>query len=108
MKTLIKNIKELVQVETSPRRMVKGSDMAKLETVKNAYLVVEDGRFTAFGPMSELPEGSYDKEYDATGRMVFPTFCDSHTHLVYAGSREIEYCDKIRGLSYEEIAKKLE
>ncbi len=106
MKTLIKNIKELVQVEHTPRRMVKGSEMAKIETVKNAYLVVENGCFTAFGPMSELPEGTFDNEIDATGRMVFPAFCDSHTHLVYAGSREIEYCDKIRGLSYEEIAKR--
>ena len=106
MKTLIRNIKELVQVERTPRTMVKGADMAKLETVKNAYLVVEDGRFTAFGPMAELPEGSYDQEFDATGRMVFPTFCDSHTHLVYAGSREIEYIDKIKGLSYDEIAKR--
>ncbi|MBR5028300.1 MAG: imidazolonepropionase, partial [Bacteroidales bacterium] len=89
MKTLIKNIKELVQVETSPRRMVKGSDMAKISTVKNAYLVVEDGRFAAFGSMDSLPEGRYDTEIDASGRMVFPAFCDSHTHLVYAGSREI-------------------
>ena len=106
MKTLIKNIKELVQVETSPRRMVKGSDMAKISTVKNAYLVVEDGRFAAFGSMDSLPEGRYDTEIDASGRMVFPAFCDSHTHLVYAGSREIEYIDKIKGLSYDEIAKR--
>mgnify|MGYP002624652305 CR=1 FL=1 len=106
MKTLIKNIKELVQVERTPRRMVKGAEMSKIESVKDAYLVVENGRFVAFGPMSELPEGTFDSEIDAAGRMVFPAFCDSHTHLVYAGSREIEYCDKIRGLSYEEIAKR--
>jgi len=93
-------------VETAPRRMVKGSDMAKIATIKNAYLIVEDGKISSFGEMKDLPEGSYDKEYDATGRMVFPTFCDSHTHLVYAGSREIEYIDKIKGLSYDEIAKR--
>ena len=93
-------------METAPRRMVKGSDMAKIATIKNAYLIVEDGKISSFGEMKDLPEGSYDKEYDATGRMVFPTFCDSHTHLVYAGSREIEYIDKIKGLSYDEIAKR--
>lgn len=106
MKTLIRNIKELVQVESNPRLRVCGRDMAKMETVRNAYLVVEDDKIAAFGPMSELAESTFDKEVDATGRMVFPSFCDSHTHLVYAGSREIEYIDKIRGLSYDEIAKR--
>ncbi len=104
MRTLIKNIKELVQVERQPKLRVCGKDMAQMETVKNAYLIVEDDKIAAFGPMSELKEQSFDKEVDATGRMVFPSFCDSHTHLVYAGSREIEYIDKIRGLSYDEIA----
>ncbi len=106
MKTLIKNIKELVQVERQPKLRVCGKDMAQMETVKNAYLIVEDDKIAAFGPMSELKEQSFDKEVDASGRMVFPSFCDSHTHLVYAGSREIEYIDKIRGLSYDEIAKR--
>ena len=106
MRTLIKNIKELVQVERQPNLRVCGKDMAQMETVKNAYLIVEDDKIAAFGPMSELKEQSFDKEVDATGRMVFPSFCDSHTHLVYAGSREIEYIDKIRGLSYDEIAKR--
>ena len=106
MRTLVKNIKELVQVERKLRMRVCGKDMAQMQTIKDAYLVVEDDRIAAFGPMTELGEQSFDKEIDATGRMVFPSFCDSHTHLVYAGSREIEYCDKIRGLSYEEIAKR--
>ena len=106
MRTLIKNIKELVQVERQPKLRVCGKDMAQMETVQNAYLIVEDDKISAFGPMSELKEQSFDKEVDATGRMVFPSFCDSHTHLVYAGSREIEYIDKIRGLSYDEIAKR--
>ncbi len=106
MRTLVKNIKEIVQVEATPALRVMGKDMARLNTVKDAYLVVEDGRFSAFGPMAELAEQRFDKEIDAGGGMVFPSFCDSHTHLVYAGSREIEYCDKIRGLSYEEIAKR--
>lgn len=106
MRTLIKNIKELVQVEETPRARVCGKEMAELHTIKNAYLIVEDDKIAQFGEMKDLTEQRFDKEVDATGRMVFPSFCDSHTHLVYAGSREIEYCDKIRGLSYDEIAKR--
>lgn len=106
MRTLIKNIKELVQVERQPKLRVCGKDMAQMETIKNAYLIIEDDKFAAFGPMSELKEQNADTVIDAIGRMVLPSFCDSHTHLVYAGSREIEYIDKIRGLSYEEIAKR--
>ena len=106
MRTLIKNIKELVQVERQPKLRVCGKDMAQMETIKDAYLIIEDDKFAAFGPMDELKEQNADIVIDATGRMVLPSFCDSHTHLVYAGSREIEYIDKIRGLSYEEIAKR--
>ena len=93
-------------MERQPRLRVCGKDMAQMETIKNAYLIIEDDKFAAFGPMSELKEQNADTVIDATGRMVLPSFCDSHTHLVYAGSREIEYIDKIRGLSYEEIAKR--
>lgn len=106
MKTLVKNIKELVQVETNPRLRVCGRDMAHIDTIKEAYLIVDGDRIAEFGPMSQLKEQNFDKVVDATGRMVFPSFCDSHTHMVYAGSREIEYIDKIRGLSYDEIAKR--
>ncbi|KWW31997.1 MAG: imidazolonepropionase [bacterium P3] len=106
MRTLITNIKELVQVEYCPKLRAVGKEMARIETVKDAYLLVEDGFIKDFGPMGMLAEQTADRVVDATGRMVFPSFCDSHTHLVYAGSREIEYCDKIRGLSYEEIAKR--
>ncbi|MBR6900304.1 MAG: imidazolonepropionase, partial [Bacteroidales bacterium] len=113
MQTLIKNIKELVQVETGRQKLrAQGKEMAQMETVKDAYLLVEDGRIKAFGPMSELSADGCGAgetpalQIDATGRMVFPTFCDSHTHLVYANSREHEFVDKIRGLSYEEIAKR--
>ena len=106
MQTLIKNIKELVGVETTPRLRKQGKEMAQLETVKDAYLVVEDGRFKSFGMMKELKEENADLVVDAAGKMVCPSFCDSHTHLVYANSREKEFVDKIRGLSYEEIAKR--
>jgi imidazolonepropionase len=105
MITLIKNIKSLIQVEETHRKWVAGKDMAKLNTLENAYLLIENDLISDFGKMSDLPKINADKTINAKGKMVFPSFCDSHTHLVYAGSREIEYSDKIKGLSYEEIAK---
>src|SRR5690554_3739410 len=110
MKILIKNIKELVGVDNKARLLVKGADMAKLNTIKNAYLLINGEIIEDYGKMEDLSNSLLDngkiKEIDASGKMVFPAFCDSHTHIVYAGSREIEYIDKIRGLSYEEIAKR--
>jgi imidazolonepropionase len=108
MKTLIKNIKKIVQVEEQAKLKVAGADMAKIETIDNAYLLINDDLIEDFGSMSSCPAENQTnlKEIDATGKMVFPSFVDSHTHLVYAGSREIEYVDKIKGLSYEEIAKR--
>lgn len=107
MSILITNIKSLVNVETAPRKWVAGKDMQNLNAVENAFLLIENGIISAFGKMSDLNQDHFKGEtIDATGKMVFPSFCDSHTHLVYAGSREIEYGDKIRGLSYEEIAKR--
>lgn len=109
---LITNIKKLVQVEEQPRKWVAGADMAKLNCIDNAFLLIKDNLIEDFGSMDDIDsvESKIDDdvvtELDATGRMVFPSFCDSHTHLVYAGSREIEYTDKIKGLSYEEIAKR--
>lgn len=112
MSILIKNIKELVGVETKSKLFLKGKEMSSLATIKNAWLFIEKGKFSAFGKMTDketidiLEKNTKIKLIDAEGKMVFPSFCDSHTHLVYAGSREIEYIDKIRGLSYEEIAKR--
>lgn len=106
MKTLIKNIKQIVQVEETPKERVCGKDMSQVGTIDNAYLVVEGDKIADFGTMDKLPEGSFDTVVDARNGHLLPSFCDSHTHLVYAGSREIEYCDKIRGLSYDEIAKR--
>jgi len=114
MKILIRNIKELIQTQDNPVKKVSGKDMASLPTIKNAYLYIEDGLIKGFGSMEDFPRSPFVKyagnsgvkEIDATGKMVFPSFCDSHTHIVYDGSREIEYIDKIRGLSYEEIAKR--
>jgi imidazolonepropionase len=84
--------------------------MAKLDTIEDAYLQIKDGKISAFGAMTDLPDSVRNPEdqerIDATGKMLFPSFVDSHTHLVYPASREIEYIDKIKGLSYEEIAKR--
>lgn len=107
--TVIQNIKELIQVEGIPAEKRSGQEMSKLDTISDAYLVIGDDMILDYGPMHELLVGKYenaDEWIDASGKMVFPSFCDSHTHLVYAGSREIEYVDKIKGLSYEEIAER--
>ena len=109
---LIENIKCLVQTEDVTRIKVCGKEMAELNTLTDAYLYLNDGLILDFGRMNDLQSGKIFsknlqvKRIDATGRFVFPSFCDSHTHLVYAGSREIEYTDKIRGLSYTDIAKR--
>ena len=114
MKILIRNIKELIQTSEHPLQKVSGADMARLNTIENAYVFIDDGIIQGFGSMVDFSMSEFLKyagstgvtEIDASGKMVFPCFCDSHTHIVYSGSREIEYIDKIRGLSYEEIAKK--
>ncbi len=102
---LLRNIKSLVQAETRQRTLVKGADLADLPVVNAAYLLIENERIAAFGPMADCPDRA-DRVLDATGRMVFPCWCDSHTHIVYAASREEEFTDRIRGLSYEEIARR--
>ncbi len=102
---LIRNIKTLVQAETQPRSVVKGADMAVLPVLHDAFLLIENERIAAFGPMSQCPERA-NAVLDASERMVFPGWCDSHTHIIYAASREEEFVDRIRGLSYEEIARR--
>ena len=106
MSMLIKNIKSLVQVEDSPREKICGPDMSLLHTLDNAWLLIKDGLISDFGPMESIPQGHYEQELDATGRFLLPSFCDCHTHLVYAGSRELEFIDKVNGLSYIEIAQR--
>ena len=109
MKTVIKNISELVQVEEKPRKWVAGSDMAQLQTIQDAFVEMEDGIITAFGCMDEwtgIENWNNTEIIDADGGMVFPSYSDSHTHLVFAASREGEFVDRINGLSYQEIAKK--
>src|SRR5271157_478328 len=107
---LIKNIKELVQVGEDLKIKVPGKEMSHLDTLRDAWLLISGDRIIDFGSAkTSQPAISPDQQpviIDATGRLVFPSFCDSHTHLVYAGSREKEYIDKIRGLSYGEIARR--
>ncbi len=106
MRILIKNIKELIQVREKGITKVSGADMAILPTIKNAYLIIENNIIADFGAMANCPEIAYDEVIDAAGKMVLPTWCDSHTHIVYAGNREQEFVDRINGLSYEEIANR--
>ncbi|MFE3868179.1 imidazolonepropionase [Flavobacterium sp. LS2P90] len=106
MKTLIINIKELLQVRDSSILKVSGAEMAILPTIKNAYLVIQNGLISDFGSMDDLPNINPEKCIDADGKMVLPSWCDSHTHIVYAGNREQEFVDRINGLTYEEIANR--
>ena len=102
---LIRNIKSLVGIRDANVKMVRGAEMKILPSIDNAYLLIENGRIKAFGKNSAAPERA-DETINAAGKMVLPAWCDSHTHIVYAGSRESEFADKINGLTYEEIAKR--
>ncbi len=102
---LITNIKKLVQTGNGKRGIVKGKEMAVLPAIDNAFLLVDNGIIIDFGTMDKCPENA-GKIIDASGKMVFPTWCDSHTHLVFANSREMEFEARIKGISYEEIARR--
>ena len=112
---LFVNIKELVGVQEVSALKV-GAEMDSLNGIKDAYLLLEGGRIAQYGPMCDMPQNLRDMAenavlqsgeiVDASGRYIMPAFCDSHTHLVYAGSREQEFTDKIKGLSYQEIARR--
>ena len=108
MKLLVKNIGLLVSACRTPRREAfRGAEMSSLPTLNDAWLLADDGRVCDFGGMDSCPvPDAATTLVDAEGGAVFPTFCDSHTHIVYADSREGEFVDKIRGLSYAEIARR--
>ena len=103
MNVLFKNIKELIQVRETSIDFLSGKEMNVLPTLKNAFLLVKNGLISDFGLMKDCPDIEI-KTIDATGKMILPSWCDSHTHLVYAGNREDEFVDRINGLSYKEIA----
>lgn len=108
MKTVYKNIKQLIGAYDSPVGLLEGAAMAAAPMTGNAFLIVKDGVVEKFGGMDSLSDADVDDATveDLSGKFVFPAFADSHTHIVYAGSREQEYVDKIRGLSYVEIARR--
>jgi imidazolonepropionase len=107
MSLIVYNIGMLVQIRDPNVAFAAGKEMADLPVLKNGWLLIEDEIIAAYGTMDQMPAfGSDINRFDAGGGFLFPAFCDPHTHLVYAGSREKEYTDKIRGLSYEEIARR--
>ena len=109
MKVIIKNIAELVQVEETIQEKVSGKDMKTLGTIKDAFLSMEDGLIADFGTMDNwagIDDWNNTKVVDAQGGMVFPSWVDSHSHLVFGGTREAEFVDRINGLTYEEIANR--
>ena len=105
MKKLFTHIQSLLVVEAEPAKWVAGPDMATLPILHDAWLLTDNDLISAFGTMNDCPTEA-DEIIDCTGKIVLPAWCDSHTHLVYAGSREGEFVDKINGLSYEEIAER--
>jgi len=106
MTTLFINIKELIQVRELSEDKVYGKDMGVLPIIKNAFMLIKGHTIIDFGSMDNLSLKKTDKVVDLTGKLVLPTWCDSHTHIVYADSREDEFVDRIKGLSYHEIAEK--
>ena len=108
MRTLIKNIKTLAGIGSERKLRLQGAEMAHLGQIDDAWLLVDGERIASFGEMKALQEAEIhaDRVVDACGGTVLPSWCDPHTHIVYAGSREGEFVDKIRGMSYEEIAKR--
>ena len=103
MQTLFTNIKELLQVRHQNIDKISGLDMAILPKIDNAYLLIENDLIVDFGSMENCPKTTDATIIDASGRVILPTWVDSHTHIVYAGNRIQEFVDRINGLTYEEI-----
>lgn len=106
MNIIIKNIKQIVGIQSNSIQKLKGKEMNNLNTLENAYLIINQGLIADYGKMEDFPTGNFDTVIDASNKLVFPSWCDSHTHIVYAGTRESEFVDKINGLTYQEIAEK--
>jgi imidazolonepropionase len=106
MKLLLTNIKELLQVRETSIDKVSGADMKVLPTLKNAWVFIKHGMIEDYGTMDAIKDFEGFKTIDCKGKIVLPSWCDSHTHIVYAGNREQEFVDRIKGLSYQEIAEK--
>lgn len=102
---LIYNIKGLVIESSKDKKWLRGLEMDSLTVLENAWLWIENDRIADFGTMDSCPVFETER-FDASGRFVLPSWCDSHTHIVFAGSRELEFIDKIKGVPYQEIAKR--
>jgi len=110
MRLILENIKELVQVDPKNRLWVAGKSMAEIQTIRDAFVLIKGEQIVDFGPMDKLRLSDFEAddlimEIDCSGKMVFPSYCDSHTHLVFAATREQEFVGRIKGLTYEEIAQ---
>ncbi len=107
MTTILTHIRQLLNVRQDPV-LLRGRAMCDLPAIEDAYLVIEDGIIAAYGTMKQFPDHYHQHAdtLDVRGGLVLPAWCDSHTHLVFAGSRESEFVDRIRGLSYADIAVK--
>ncbi|MCB0515613.1 MAG: imidazolonepropionase [Chitinophagales bacterium] len=107
MHLLLKNIRQLWLTETENRLLYKGKEMSEVPFIENAFLYIKDGHFADFGTMDTLTNFPEDTEViDASGQLVLPAWCDSHTHIVFAASREEEFLYRLQGMTYEEIAEK--
>ena len=106
MKLLLINIKELLQVRENCPTKLSGGEMKVLPTLKNAWVFINHGVIEEYGTMDKMGPHQGFKTLDCSGKVVLPAWCDSHTHIVYAGNREQEFVDRINGLSYQEIAEK--
>ena len=106
MSLLIINIKSLIQVRNQNILKVSGEEMQHLPTIENAFLYIENEHIVEYGSMDNCKNFKALKTFDALGKLVLPAWCDSHTHIVYAGNREQEFVDRIKGLSYTEIANR--
>ena len=106
MTILIKNIKKLIQIRDIEIKNVSGEEMKILPSIEDAFLLIENEKIKDFGKMQDCTYTNMEEVYDAKGCMVLPSWCDSHTHIVYAGDRSGEFMDRIKGLTYQEIAEK--
>ena len=106
MTTVITNIKQLVGVRTDSKEALRGTELARLPAIENAFIIIENGTIAQYGAMDSIQHqrSKISNQIDASGQMILPCWCDSHTHLVFAASREEEFVDKIKGISYAEIA----
>ena len=110
MSLLIKNIKTLSGILENNSKPLRLQEFNTLNEIHNAWISIKDGKIENYGCMNDIEDhldiNDYNEQIDATGKIILPAFCDSHTHIVFAGSRENEFVDRIKGLSYEEIAKR--